>query len=247
MEICYRCGKELDTPYRCPHCNLTFCEDHRSQRAHKCIALSSQISGMRPKPAVPKSIHYMEPSEAPTIRPGKRKKRSKSFLGSGITKRKVVLVAFILATSLGSILMLNQWKPEPDNPGVGAKFPISAETIKHQEYVVELVNNERIKQGLTALTYDNTSVAQRYAETMLETGLFRHNPELPGTMGENIDVYDLPSNYNVTQVLELMLFDQINESGDQGNLENILYEEYEYLSVGVASDESKLYLVLNFS
>ncbi len=204
MEICYRCGKELPKPFRCPHCNLTFCEEHSSQRAHKCIALSNQLGGMKPKPAVTKSIHYMEPGESPSRYPGKRKKRRKSFLGTGVTTRKVVLVAIILATSLGSILMLNQWQPTPVDPGVGAKFPISPETVKLQQYVVELVNEERGKQGLDLLGYDNHSVAQRYAETMLETDTYRHNPELPGTMGENIDVFDLPQEHNVTQVLELM-------------------------------------------
>lgn len=28
MDICYYCGKEMETLLRCPYCNLTFCEEH---------------------------------------------------------------------------------------------------------------------------------------------------------------------------------------------------------------------------
>ena len=37
MGICYLCGKETELEYRCPYCNLTFCDDHRLPEQHNCI------------------------------------------------------------------------------------------------------------------------------------------------------------------------------------------------------------------
>jgi hypothetical protein len=42
MGICYICGKEIDMPFRCPLCNLTFCEEHRLPENHNCIGLSDR-------------------------------------------------------------------------------------------------------------------------------------------------------------------------------------------------------------
>ena len=37
MGICYYCGNEVDLPYRCSYCNLSFCDDHRLPENHNCI------------------------------------------------------------------------------------------------------------------------------------------------------------------------------------------------------------------
>ncbi len=249
MGICYHCGVEVEQPYRCPHCNLTFCEEHAPQKAHKCIALSNQLSDVTSKP-VAKAIHYVEAEkEPPVVRtPKRRAKKKQNFLGVGVTKRKVVLVALILSISILSIMMINQWEPEPDLPNMGGVFPISMETIEQQEYVVSLINKERAKQDLEPLVYSNNSMPQRYAEEMLDTEVFKHNPDLPGTMGENIDLFGLGEDYNVTAVLELMIHDQVHDDSDnsQGNRDNILYESYTTVSVGIAHDDVTLYLVMNF-
>ncbi len=83
---------------------------------------------------------------------------------------------------------------------------------------------------------------------MLDTGLFKHNPDLPGTMGENIDLFALGPDHNVTEVLELLIHDQIHNEDDnsEGNHDNIYYESYVQLSVGIAHNDEVLYLVLNF-
>ncbi|MBD3173416.1 hypothetical protein GF326_13205 [Candidatus Bathyarchaeota archaeon] len=249
MGICYHCGKEIDPPLRCPHCNLTFCEEHLPQKTHKCIALSNNITGVNPQP-LPKTIHYVEPEEEQrsTPRPRTVKTRKTSFLGKGITRRKVVIVALTLAISLGSIFILNQWQPELDKPPVGPVFPISKETIKHQEYVVLLINKERVKEDLPELTLDNNTIAQRYAEELLRTGVLKNNPDLPADMGENI-MYFEGEDFNVTTVLDALLYDMVYDDADYdwGNRDNILYEEYTQVSVGVAYDENDLYLVQDFS
>lgn len=250
MGICYHCGTDIEQPYRCPSCNLTFCEEHSHQKTHNCIAMSNQLSGVASKPPITKTIHYVEPeNEPPQVRTPRRKtKKKQNLLGVGVTKRKVVLVVLVVAVSLFSIMILNQWEPEPDDPGVGAVFPITLETIKQQEYVVQLINKQRTDEKLEPLEYSNNSMSQRYAEEMLDTGIFKHNPDLPGTMGENIDLFALGPDYNVTEILEIMLHEQIHEDSEnnQGNHDNILYDSYTQISVGVAYNDEALYLVINF-
>jgi uncharacterized protein YkwD len=48
-------------------------------------------------------------------------------------------------------------------------------------YVLGLVNEERAKAKLEALELDINPIAQRYAEQMLSTGEFKHNPDLTST------------------------------------------------------------------
>ena len=250
MGICYHCGKEVEPPIRCPHCNLTFCEDHLPQKAHKCMALSSTLSGIKPQP-VTKTIQYVEPEEEEPYKPRPRvvkAKKNTGFLGPGVTERKVVLVVLTLAISLGSIFMLNQWQQDPDKPSVGPIFPVSKETIEQQEYVLSLINKERIKSQLPELTLNNNSIAQRYAEDMLRTGVLKNNPDLPATMGENL-MYMEGEDFNVTNVLDALIYDMVYDDADYkwGNRDNILYEDYTTISIGVAYNENKLYLVQDFS
>jgi len=35
--ICHYCGKEVELPFRCSYCNLTFCDDHRLPENHQCV------------------------------------------------------------------------------------------------------------------------------------------------------------------------------------------------------------------
>ena len=250
MGICYHCGTDVEEPFRCPHCNLTFCEEHSTQKAHNCIAQSNQLSGASTKPPITKTIHYIEAEKEPAqVRtPRRRTKKKQNLLGPGVTKRKVILVVLIVAISLFSILIINQWEPVPEKPGVGAVFPITLETIEQQMFVVELINEQRAEADLSPLEYSNNSMAQRYAEEMLDTGVFKHNPDLPGTMGENIDIYALGPDYVVDEVLELMVYEQVHDDSEnsQGNRDNILYENYTTVSVGVSYDDEALYIVMNF-
>lgn len=250
MGICYHCGKEVDPPVRCPYCNLTFCDEHLPQKAHNCIALSSNLQGIKPEP-VTKTIHYVQPEEdEETQRPRPRtvKRKKTSFLGQGITKQKVLIVVLTLALSLASVLMLWQWEPDDDGPPVGPVFPISKETIEQQEYVLTLINKERVKEELPELTLNNNSIAQRYAEELLRTGNLKNNPDLPANMGENL-MYFEGEDFNVTIVLDALIYDMVYDDADYdwGNRDNILYDEYTAVSIGVAYNENNLYLVQDFS
>ncbi len=250
MGICYHCGIEVEQPYRCPHCNLTFCDEHSTQEAHKCMAQNRQLSGLTTEPAAMKTIHYVKPeAEPPKPRIVRRKRQKQSILGTGVSPRKLVLVVLIVAISLASIMIINQWEPEPELPNVGGVFPISAETVRMQEYVIELINKERDEIELLPLAYDNNSIAQRYAEGLLETGDFKHNPALPRNMGENIDIFIAAGEFNATEVLDFLVYGQVYDDADNnwGNRDNIYYETYTLASIGIAYDNEILYLVINFS
>ena len=195
-------------------------------------------------PSATKAIHYVEPETEPLqVRsPRKKAKKKQNLLGAGVTKRKVILVMVVVAISLFSIMLINPRESEPDNPGVDAVFPISLETIEQQMNVVQLINKERKDQGLNPLDYSNNSLPQRYAEEMLGSGLFKHNPDLPGTMGENIDLFALGPDYNVTDVLETLIHEQVHDDSEngQGNRDNILYENNTKVCVGVAYDDARV-------
>ena len=83
---------------------------------------------------------------------------------------------------------------------------------------------------------------------MLETEIFKHNPDLPGTMGENIDLFALGTDYIVNEVLEIMVHEQVHgdSQNSQGNRDSILYDNYTTVSVGVTNSDEALYLVMNF-
>ena len=251
MGLCYHCGKELENPLRCPHCNLTFCEDHITQRDHKCIAMSAKIKTVD-EPELTDNVHYVEAVEAsayrPRVQPRKRSQRLLD-LGEGVTPKKMAVVALTLAISLGSILMLNSWEPPPETPEAGPVFPTTPEVVMLQELVLELINEERVKAGLDELELDTNPIAQRYAESMLETGEFKHNPELPGTMGENIKYHTSKEGVEVEDALQLMMYQMVYDDAEYewGHRDNILNKDYSRVSVGVASDEGRVYLVQDFS
>ncbi|MFH2112694.1 MAG: CAP domain-containing protein [Candidatus Bathyarchaeota archaeon] len=251
MGICYHCGRELEQPIRCPHCNLSFCEDHIQQRAHNCIALSNRMKTYTEE-AQKEAAPYVESVEAPTVRPrvnGRKRGRGFLGLGPGVTQRKVAFVAITLAISLGSIAMINYLYQEPESPGAGPMFPTSPETLALQEYVLELVNAEREKAKLEALTLDTNPIAQRYAEEMLRTGEFKHNPDLPGTMGENIKYYSSRDEVDAEGVLSQLMYEMVYDDAaySWGHRDQILNKDYKRVSIGVAYDRNRLYLVQDFS
>jgi hypothetical protein len=216
MALCYHCGKELETPLRCPYCNLTFCEEHIAQRDHNCIAASAKIKTVD-EPELTDNVHYVESVEASAYRPRvqpRKRSQSRLDLGEGVTPKKMAVVVLTLAISVGSILMLNSWEPPPETPEAGPVFPTTPEVVMLQELVLGLINEERVKAGLDELELDTNPIAQRYAESMLETGEFKHNPELPGTMGENIKYRTSKEEFEVEDALHLMMYQMVYDDAD---------------------------------
>ena len=251
MGICYHCGKEIDEPLRCPYCNLSFCEDHIQQRDHNCIALSGKLKTYTEQ-AEAQPQPYVESVEAPAYRPkvnDRRRKTGLLDLGPGVNSRKMAFVAITLAISLGSIAIINNWYQEPETPDTGPVFPTNPNVVELHEYVLELVNEERGKAKLEALELDTNPIAQRYAEEMLSTGEFKHNPDLPSTMGENIKYYTSRDEFATRDALSRLMYDMVYDDSaySWGHRDQILNKDYKRVSVGVAYDRGRLYLVQDFS
>ncbi|NIN68443.1 MAG: hypothetical protein GTO63_27790, partial [Anaerolineae bacterium] len=100
-------------------------------------------------------------------------------------------------------------------------------------------NEERAKAELDELELDTNPIAPRYAESMLDTGEFKHNPELPGTMGENIKYHTSKEEFEVEDALQLMSYQMVYDDAeiDWGHRDNMLHEDYSRVSVGVAYDD----------
>jgi len=250
MGICYHCGREIDEPQRCPHCNLSFCEDHIRQRDHNCIAMSGKL---RPYTAQSEAepLPYVESVEAPAYRPKVNNRRRTGLLdlGPGVNSRKMAFVAVTLVISLGSIALLNSLYQEPETPDAGPVFPTNPNVGELHDYVLGLVNEERAKARLGALELDTNPIAQRYAEQMLSTGEFKHNPELPSTMGENIKYYTSRDEFAARDALSRLMYDMVYDDAaySWGHRDQILDKDYRRVSVGVAYDRGRLYLVQDFS
>ena len=82
----------------------------------------------------------------------------------------------------------------------------------------------------------------------METGEFKHNPELPGTTGENIKYHTSKEEFEVEDALRLMMYQMVYDDDDEwGHRDNMLNKDYSRVSIGVASDEGMVYLVQDFS
>jgi hypothetical protein len=42
LDVCYRCGRRLYSPDRCPVCGLTFCEEHLPPEKHDCLVVAER-------------------------------------------------------------------------------------------------------------------------------------------------------------------------------------------------------------
>ncbi len=166
-----------------------------------------------------------------------------------MTPKKMAVVALTLVISRGRVLLLNTWEPLPETPEAGPVFSTTPDVVLLQEYVLELINEERAKAELDELELDTNPIAPRYAESMLDTGEFKHNPELPGTMGENIKYHTSKEEFEVEDALQLMSYQMVYDDAeiDWGHRDNMLHEDYSRVSVGVAYDDRSAYLVQDFS
>lgn len=55
--------------------------------------------------------------------------------------------------------------------------------------MLNLINEERVRNDVEPLELNTNPIAQDHAESILETDEYRHNPNLPNTMGENINYF----------------------------------------------------------
>ncbi len=82
----------------------------------------------------------------------------------------------------------------------------------------------------------------------METREFKHDPGLPATMGENIEYHTSREEFGVEDALRLMTHQMVyDDEYEYGHRDNMLNKDYSRVSVGVASDEGRIYLVQDFS
>lgn len=99
------------------------------------------------EPGLTDNVHYVESVEAPIYRPRvhpRSRRQGLLDLGRGVTPRKLAVVAFTLVISMGSILLLNGWEQPPETPDPGPVFLTTPDVVLLQEYVLELINEERL-------------------------------------------------------------------------------------------------------
>lgn len=116
------------------------------------------------------------------------------------------------------------------------------------EYLLNLINADRADFGVAPLRLSRNTIAQEYANEMLFTNLFQHNPNLPKTMAENIGMIYNSQIFSVSDSLDrleyLMMYE--DEAHDWGHRENIINPAFNEVSIGIAFDEDYLYLVQDF-
>jgi putative cell wall-binding protein len=125
---------------------------------------------------------------------------------------------------------------------VAATSPVTALTPEEDDFI-ELINQERAKEGLNPLTeyWDLTDDARDWSDTMQEDGSISHNPDLAGittnwtTLAENVGVG--------SRVAELHRW--FMES--TGHRANILNPSFDHLGVGVThTSGGRLWVTVTF-
>jgi len=119
------------------------------------------------------------------------------------------------------------------------------------EYTLILINQDRVKNGLSNLTLDTNLIAQEYADYILDNNVFEHNPNLPKSMAENIaKMYSSGwfRAYAKKDIEELHYSMMYNDAElNRGYRDNILNPSFTRVSIGIAYDVNSLYLIQDFS
>lgn len=138
-------------------------------------------------------------------------------------------------TGNSTSIMIKQKEPDP--------------TSELQNYVLQLVNEYRKQNNRPPLDISESYIAQEYAKEMLLSNDFKHNPDLPVDVSENIAMiryydYYYTEEEAIARMIYLMMYE--DEAHNWGHRYNILNYYYETVSIGVAYDEKYIYLVQNF-
>jgi len=73
LALCYICGKEVDLPFRCSYCNLSFCDEHRLPENHNCVNMPSRSRAHKASKGLVSST-----SRKSMLRSSKEKEKPKS-------------------------------------------------------------------------------------------------------------------------------------------------------------------------
>ena len=118
-----------------------------------------------------------------------------------------------------------------------------------KQYALYLINKDRENCGVPTLEMSSSNLAQVYANELLVTNNFRHNPKLPYGVAENLGMIRYyTSYYNLTSALDrleyLMMYE--DQAWDWGHRDNIINRNYRTVSIGISFDDEYFYYVQNF-
>jgi hypothetical protein len=269
MGICYHCGKELDEQKRCKLCNLTFCDEHLAPEAHNCIALSKDFKVKKgkekpqPEPAGefesaeegedqpvegvrPRGIKYLPADEVETQAKEVKKRRAPA---GGVNRVRVLFFLCIIAIGMWSINVLVSMSNSGGQNTSPILFPTDEDTLELREYTLLSLNEERSMVGISNLNLDSNMIAQRYAEELASTDVFKFNPELPSGMKENIIRREVSTPFSAKGTIDQLIDAMMNDDAVNNwvNRDAILSKSYTKVSLGVAWNSEYLYLVMDYS
>ncbi len=137
-------------------------------------------------------------------------------------------------------------------------------------YTLSLINSDRKTYGLAKVTLSNVSSGQQHADSLLDQGYFSHwdtygmKPYMRytllggrGSVSENVAYRysalckgsDCIGDINVTSSIQDMEYGMMNNDSqccNNGHRENILSPDHNRVSIGVAYNSSRVYLVEDF-
>jgi hypothetical protein len=222
MSLCYYCGREEETS-RCPHCGISFCKEHVDPDSHKCLAFMEAGGGNSDQREVIAEVAQWAPEKQ--------------------QHNRVLIAVAMIMISLSSSLMVAI--SAGGAQGLPAAAPMEVDYELHS-VAFSQVNAYRYRNDLPELEYQVSDLAQDWAFKLARSGEFRHNPDLPVSMGENI-ARRSEKGLDPKVALALMVQEMVTSDKQFGfaNRDNIL-GDYDELSIGVAVDGDTVILVLNF-
>ncbi|MDP2968612.1 MAG: CAP domain-containing protein [Deltaproteobacteria bacterium] len=213
----------------------------------------------------PKDYKPYTPTDEDYIDYGKnqyKKKNKKSIIKSIIIITAIIGIGLILYNTNFQLPNLDSTQL-PELPSIPQIIPSSTSPTISQlrEYALQEINRERTKHGLTNVTLSPIECAQNHADNLLKGGYLSHwdtegwKPYMrytrdggKGMMGENcawmhstgeIDPYKTIKELNWN-----MIYDDANSNW--GHRDNLLDPKHNRVSLGIAYDDSNLYLVQDF-
>lgn len=182
----------------------------------------------------------------------------KSFLAN----LKEVVIVFLIVVLIAAG-MIPSWFAQniPESLGVVRVLPVKADVVKGEQVVFSLVNQERIKNGLKPLVWDERLAvySRHHSDIMAMSGVLYHDKSELAIVNAGENALMMPKSYggvgflifylNFYRDSDALWRDSVQAWMESpGHKDNILTASYTYTAIGiaVASDGVTYYLTQNF-
>jgi uncharacterized protein YkwD len=254
MPACDLRGKEEMILFTCACCGGNYCAEHRLPENHNCTHL--------PKTPPPYLTAYdnRQPSEMPAV-------RHKRFSLKKLVALTIIAViaGAIIWSAYPTLIQLTQSPSVSPSPSTISPIPSTtpSEIEKHEElvdYALSLINSDRQSNGLQNVTLSSIDSGQLHADDMLANQFFSHwdtNGYKPymrytlaggkGSVAENCAA-QLCFYSDLKEALKGMEWSMMYDDADStwGHRDNILDPLHNKVSIGIAFDNTDVYLVQDF-